>query len=62
MARYNDLPQDVRVLSPGDLVDLFHRDQTPSNLDIWEYELAHVESVSTHEAPSGGWADGLQRH
>jgi hypothetical protein len=46
-------------LLPGDLVDLHLRDQTPANGTIWEHELAEVQSVSTKDAPSGGWADDL---
>lgn len=59
MATYEDLPVDVRVLAPGDLVELEERDQNPDNREVWRYEMAEVEAVSTHDRRSGGWCDAL---
>lgn len=48
----------VRDLLPGDMIDLEGVDISPANEQTWLFEFATVESVSTRENPSGGWADG----
>jgi hypothetical protein len=56
---YDELPQNVRTLHPADLVDLEGVDQSAPNWQVWAFEYAEVEAVSTHDAPAGGWCDGL---